>query len=686
MRSSAGRLARLGGGAPAPRSPAARRSEPRSRARSSPAGSAARPSRLPRAEPASPRRAAPTRRSRRRPAPSPPLAAPPRPRPAPPQPAPAPSGRRRSRTRRSPSSCRRCRPRLRRGTAAASPATPPASADRPRPRRRTSPAPGRLPPGAPALHESRPRRNAISLASLRPLAFLQRGPSPRLSYGEVAQLVEHTTENRGVAGSIPALAIAFQSQMRRPPRRRICAQVNARSTRGVEPRPCDQCGACGALERLRQYGLMASQVDHSLVRIIERASIRAGELSRSGSVPTKSVPTLIRTDNGLEPATEDEIDWQSFFAEIERAPGFWDAMVEVVEAARSDEDIEITIGWDSDLGVRAQTLWRDILEPITLAYGAEQPDWAWDETLALSLISSWREGHRATSYAKQTIAPLHNCRGMGDGTEIEPGLAIRRLTDADRAALWRIYGAERFSGPLNPRIADLERWSFAIDCRWELPQQPPLSNEYGAEVVRDTVRALRLHHPGVTGTTIIWTRPDPEHPWRHDTLGSGLYAPLGTSPGQFMDRLEAQVGPHCGTALRDLMRGLRNAAGDQQLDLALSRFDAAYTRHDPGDRLIDLWVAFEALLLPDGQHELSYRSAIRIAQLVGSSGAERQEAFDLAHLSYKQRSKLVHGDLEASKLGGIVEKTRELARKALRAWILNPPPDGVKTLDHAIFE
>jgi hypothetical protein len=25
--------------------------------------------------------------------------------------------------------------------------------------------------------------------------------------GEVAQLVEHTTENRGVAGSIPALAI-----------------------------------------------------------------------------------------------------------------------------------------------------------------------------------------------------------------------------------------------------------------------------------------------------------------------------------------------------------------------------------------------------------------------------------------------------------------------------------------------
>jgi hypothetical protein len=32
--------------------------------------------------------------------------------------------------------------------------------------------------------------------------------------GEVAQLVEHTTENRGVAGSIPALAILFYLQIR----------------------------------------------------------------------------------------------------------------------------------------------------------------------------------------------------------------------------------------------------------------------------------------------------------------------------------------------------------------------------------------------------------------------------------------------------------------------------------------
>ena len=40
------------------------------------------------------------------------------------------------------------------------------------------------------------------------------------------------SENRGVVGSIPTLAISLQGQMRRPPRRRFCAQVNSLQERG----------------------------------------------------------------------------------------------------------------------------------------------------------------------------------------------------------------------------------------------------------------------------------------------------------------------------------------------------------------------------------------------------------------------------------------------------------------------
>lgn len=78
-----------------------------------------------------------------------------------------------------------------------------------------------------------------------------------------------------------------------------------------------------------------------------------------------------------------------------------------------------------------------------------------------------------------------------------------------------------------PPLADLDRWQFAVDYRWDQPWNPPLSDEHGVEVVRDTVRALRLHHPGVTGTTIIWTRPDLCASLEARLHGVRLFAPMG---------------------------------------------------------------------------------------------------------------------------------------------------------------
>ena len=61
------------------------------------------------------------------------------------------------------------------------------------------------------------RPNAISLLASRSLAFAQQASALRFP-GEVAQLVEHTTENRGVVGSIPTLAIPWQCGLRLSPK------------------------------------------------------------------------------------------------------------------------------------------------------------------------------------------------------------------------------------------------------------------------------------------------------------------------------------------------------------------------------------------------------------------------------------------------------------------------------------
>jgi hypothetical protein len=122
--------------------------------------------------------------------------------------------------------------------------------------------------------------------------------------------------------------------------------------------------------------------------------------------------------------------------------------------------------------------------------------------------------------------------------------------------------------------------THAIDLRWTRPKTPPLSDEPAIVRIADVVTALRLHHPGVTGTTILWTH----------------------------------VGPDDAPSLRDLVRALGDARENRLTALARRRFDNAYERHNREDALVDLWIAFEALLVPDARAELRYRAALRIAR------------------------------------------------------------------------
>jgi hypothetical protein len=422
-----------------------------------------------------------------------------------------------------------------------------------------------------------------------------------------------------------------------------------------------------------------------LLGLLEAACRRAEELDLAGRLPMAEALRLRRGRDGLEVIEIDEIDWRALMVGLTRVEGFWPDLVGRIDGLRSDQDIELTIGWDSDEAVRAQTLWRDVLAPILQRYRDLSCDWIWDGDLAAEVLRSWRIGHRKIERARRCLAPLENCRSMVEEVVIEPGLSIRRLTDADRDEIWRRYGAEHFPGAINPTIAELENWECAIDYRWQMEPPRPLNDSPALKVVRDVLRALRLHHPGVAAMTVLWHGTDPSDPWSPNR-GDGLMAPDGPGPRPAGDLLASQLGPNCGPQLRRLLTSLRAVEGDRSLQLALDRFDSAYGRQSPEDRLIDLWIAFEALLIPDGSAELSYRASLRLAQLVGADGEARETAFKLARESYGYRSKVVHGEPKVKNLGRVVEQTRLLAREALRAWILEPPADGVADLDRANFQ
>ena len=110
-----------------------------------------------------------------------------------------------------------------------------------------------------------------------------------------------------------------------------------------------------------------------------------------------------------------------------------------------------------------------------------------------------------------------------------------------------------------------------------------------------------------------------------------------------MHPLRTEVGARDGPKLKALVDAVEAGRRKREVALALSRFNNAYERHNADDALIDLWVAFEALLVPEEVTELSYRAALRIGRLAGSTAADRQRAQDIARRSYKYRSKVVHG-------------------------------------------
>ncbi|HVS99050.1 MAG TPA: hypothetical protein VHE08_00890 [Solirubrobacterales bacterium] len=282
---------------------------------------------------------------------------------------------------------------------------------------------------------------------------------------------------------------------------------------------------------------------------------------------------------------------------------------------------------------------------------------------------------------RRCLAPLDGCVGTARELLLDAGLAIRRLEDGDREDLWR-HAAALHPGPLDPTIADPEAWEFAIDHRRHSESPGPRDDARANVAIRDVIRALRLHHPGLAGVRILWigagdrrTRGD------RGTLVAldGIDAePHRTGPACHLD-------PHSGADLRRLLAALRGSRG-RHLARVLGRFDAGYAKESPEDRLIDLWIALEELVLPDGGDEPRHRAALRLACLLGERPEERAAIFELATRSHDRRRQIPRPAGDAAALDELVEATRDLARRALRARLLDPPAEGVLGLDRRLFE
>lgn len=105
-----------------------------------------------------------------------------------------------------------------------------------------------------------------------------------------------------------------------------------------------------------------------------------------------------------------------------------------------------------------------------------------------------------------------------------------------------------------------------------------------------------------------------------------------------------------------------------ELEIALRRFNQAYTRDIAEDRIIDLTIALESTLLSRIHNELNYRMAFRGACLLADE-QDPEPTFSLLQKIYNERSKIVHDGWHLRDRT-LPLRCEEVVRRILRAYLV----------------
>jgi hypothetical protein len=282
----------------------------------------------------------------------------------------------------------------------------------------------------------------------------------------------------------------------------------------------------------------------------------------------------------------------------------------------------------------------------------------------------------------EALAPLDGFTTDKDYLDLDGVTAIRRWSEAEKITLFEDTFLPPFSGFFN--VDDLMGWTHIAVERFELPiDERPLPEH--ADSFSDVVSALRLLHDGWVGARVTLTRRI--GPSFGLVYGMRAASSLPLSRPTFFPRRETYVlnAEREMNPLRDLYLRLRRRASDSVFDLALRRFHSAYERDIDEDKIIDYWVALEAMFLPDAKQELSYRASLRVSRFLGATPGERRDLFQRTKKSYDTRSKIVHGD-NVPKVQTWTTSTEDLVRRSLLRW-LDPEWDhSIDAIDAALLE
>jgi hypothetical protein len=332
------------------------------------------------------------------------------------------------------------------------------------------------------------------------------------------------------------------------------------------------------------------------------------------------------------------------------------------------------------------TLQNEIVEPFLREYFKTSRRVVWDSQASKHVVGQLLNFLQSSTVGTVRLHPLSGVAGNVRSFELDDGVTVDRLNMERKRALFEQYcdTSPGYPGPF--AIWDLDQWQYLLRIEYEVDKRAlrDLRSADGSSQLdawqrsRDALAAFRLWKAGhVAYRCWFEQRRQPYFGLQH-----GMSAAIGA-------RTRGSRGYELHTGdipeIRRLYGLLRSRKRDDRLELALRRLEMTYDRADPVDELLDSWIGLEALFLPDGNQELSYRIALRGARLLGDTHAERLDYFNQMRRAYQQRSNLVHGspvkDVETE-----ASAAAQIVREAIRRWIDPAFPNDVGSLDEQLLQ
>jgi hypothetical protein len=369
--------------------------------------------------------------------------------------------------------------------------------------------------------------------------------------------------------------------------------------------------------------------------------------------PMHEVTHLWRYDeDGGSATARQELDPTAAVRLVARAQLGTARAVEAI--VRSTESLPLLLLRDYDGVVTELSVWERVIGPFLGAFLREARAPAGESPVA-----------RVLEMVRQELTT-----GRGLIVELRPILNLDvservRISDSMEIRPARLHEIERWIGAL-PDFS-LRGAIAVIETRYDSVIWSDSHDAYRPvdENAERLVTALQLH----TGVDIRWVLAESVNRGVYGrTAGLRIPVPhLGPRP-----QIRGFIGRPDGQRLVEIIEAL---AGPRpaSVDLALRRWADLVRRARADERLIDQWIALEALFTRGATSESRYRSALRIAAYVAETPEEATALYGAIMRSYDARSRVVHGgELAKIDVPGTAQQTHEWLRRSLLHALLEP--------------